>query len=374
MRLELGLDLPERRIGLSAHDFAQALGAPEVILTRAAKLGGAPTVASRFVQRLAAVAGETRWKAALARGEHYLALGARRSITPAQGRKPRRAPGPKPPLEARPTAAVGHRDRASGCAIPTRSTPSMFCGCGRSTPSTRRPARATAAPSSTTRSANSPRPSRQAAGRPVGELLALGETAFRAARGFSRGARVLVAALPAHRALVRWRGNASGAPMLDSDACRNSRRASTIPLGNARRSRSPRAPTASSSCNDGTLRHPRLQDRPAADRAAGAYGLVAATHARRRDPARAAASRTIPAGGSVAEFAYVRLRGGDPAGRAEADRVQGRHTRRTVKPTWRCASSPAWSRDFADRDEPYRLAGRTRCGRRTTATTTISRA
>src|SRR5262249_8297242 len=30
MRQQLGLDLPERRIGLSAHDFAQALGAPEV--------------------------------------------------------------------------------------------------------------------------------------------------------------------------------------------------------------------------------------------------------------------------------------------------------------------------------------------------------
>src|SRR4051795_10649974 len=59
MRHELGLDLPERRIGLSAHDFAQALGAPEVILTRAAKQGGAPTVSSRFVQRLAAVASET---------------------------------------------------------------------------------------------------------------------------------------------------------------------------------------------------------------------------------------------------------------------------------------------------------------------------
>ena len=61
MRRELGLDLPERRIGLSAHDFAQALGAPEVILSRAAKLAGAPTVTSRFVQRLAALAGEARW-------------------------------------------------------------------------------------------------------------------------------------------------------------------------------------------------------------------------------------------------------------------------------------------------------------------------
>jgi len=73
MRLELGLDLPERRIGLSAHDFAQLLGMPEVILTRAAKLGGAPTVASRFTQRLAAVAGETQWKSALERGARYVA-------------------------------------------------------------------------------------------------------------------------------------------------------------------------------------------------------------------------------------------------------------------------------------------------------------
>ena len=32
MRDVLGLDLPERRISLSAHDFAQALGTGEVIL------------------------------------------------------------------------------------------------------------------------------------------------------------------------------------------------------------------------------------------------------------------------------------------------------------------------------------------------------
>ena len=58
MRHELGLDLPERRIGLSAHDFAQLLGADEVILSHAAKVGGAPAVASRFLHRLEAVAGE----------------------------------------------------------------------------------------------------------------------------------------------------------------------------------------------------------------------------------------------------------------------------------------------------------------------------
>src|SRR5262249_34525338 len=51
MRHTLGLDLPERRISLSAHDFAQALGADEVVLAYPAKLAGAPTVISRFVQR-----------------------------------------------------------------------------------------------------------------------------------------------------------------------------------------------------------------------------------------------------------------------------------------------------------------------------------
>ena len=100
MRRELGLDLPERRIGLSAHDFAQALGAPEVVLSRAAKLGGTPTVASRFVQRLAAVAGEDRWKAALARGARFTALA--RALDDVAAPKPAERPAPKPPLEARP--------------------------------------------------------------------------------------------------------------------------------------------------------------------------------------------------------------------------------------------------------------------------------
>ncbi len=100
MRQELGLDLPERRIGLSAHDFAQALGAPEVILTRAARQAGAPTVASRFVQRLAAVAGD-RWTTALANGETYLAL-ARRLDEPPGKPVPAGRPEPRPPFEARP--------------------------------------------------------------------------------------------------------------------------------------------------------------------------------------------------------------------------------------------------------------------------------
>jgi ATP-dependent helicase/nuclease subunit B len=101
MRLDLGLDLPERRVGLSAHDFAQLLGAPEVVLTRAAKLGGAPTVASRFTQRLAAVAGEKHWDDALRRGKKYLTWA--RNLDHADKIKATERPRPRPPLDARPT-------------------------------------------------------------------------------------------------------------------------------------------------------------------------------------------------------------------------------------------------------------------------------
>ncbi len=100
MRRQLGLDLPERYIGLSAHDFVQALGAKEVILSRAAKVAGSPTVSSRFVQRLAALAGE-RWQAVVMRGENYLAL-ARALDAPAEI-TPANRPAPKPPRAARPT-------------------------------------------------------------------------------------------------------------------------------------------------------------------------------------------------------------------------------------------------------------------------------
>ena len=127
----------------SAHDFAQLLGTSEVILTRAAKLGGAPTVASRFTQRLAAVAGEARWNDALARGEKYL-HGRARSITAernhhaanvrARSRRSTRAGWPQ-----------RHARSSTCCAIPTRSMRAISCGCSRSMRSIRRPARATAA-------------------------------------------------------------------------------------------------------------------------------------------------------------------------------------------------------------------------------------
>jgi ATP-dependent helicase/nuclease subunit B len=100
MRHELGLDLPERRIGLSAHDFAQLLGAEEVILTHATKVGGAPAVASRFLHRLEAVAGKERWNAAKSAGQKYVrfatALDAPEEIAPVA------QPAPRPPRAVRP--------------------------------------------------------------------------------------------------------------------------------------------------------------------------------------------------------------------------------------------------------------------------------
>jgi ATP-dependent helicase/nuclease subunit B len=100
MRHDLGLDLPERRIGLSAHDFAQLLGADDVILSHAAKVGGAPAVTSRFLHRLEAVAGEARWRAAKQAGEKYVRF-ANELDRPAKI-EPIPQPAPKPPRATRP--------------------------------------------------------------------------------------------------------------------------------------------------------------------------------------------------------------------------------------------------------------------------------
>ena len=101
MRAALGLSPPERRIGQTAHDFVAALGAPQAIVSRARKRGGAPTVASRFLQRIAAVAGETAYAAAKARGARYLALA--QALDRPVAYRPRRRPEPKPPLALRPS-------------------------------------------------------------------------------------------------------------------------------------------------------------------------------------------------------------------------------------------------------------------------------
>jgi ATP-dependent helicase/nuclease subunit B len=109
MRAEVGLPAPERRVGLSAHDFAQALGTRDVCVTRALRAGAAPTVPSRWLQRLAAVVGEDPSKpahesplwAARARGRALLdALRARDAISGPP--RPVARPMPAPPVQVRP--------------------------------------------------------------------------------------------------------------------------------------------------------------------------------------------------------------------------------------------------------------------------------
>ncbi len=57
IRRTLGLASIERNIGLAAHDLASALGAKEVLLTRAKRNRSGPAIASRFLLRLQAFLG-----------------------------------------------------------------------------------------------------------------------------------------------------------------------------------------------------------------------------------------------------------------------------------------------------------------------------
>ena len=57
IRAVLGLPGLDFRVGLSAHDFASALGAPRVLITRARRDSKSPTVASRLWLRLMAMTG-----------------------------------------------------------------------------------------------------------------------------------------------------------------------------------------------------------------------------------------------------------------------------------------------------------------------------
>ncbi|CUH86571.1 double-strand break repair protein AddB [Phaeobacter sp. CECT 5382] len=107
LRHQAGLLLPERRIGLSAHDFQQAVAAPEVWLTRAARSDEADTVASRWLNRLTNLlsglpdqGGRSALDAMRARGADWLGwVAALEAPTPLA---PAARPSPRPPLAARP--------------------------------------------------------------------------------------------------------------------------------------------------------------------------------------------------------------------------------------------------------------------------------
>jgi len=101
MRETLDLELPERRIGLAAHDFTQAMGQDRVWLTRAERQDGEPRVASRWLQRLVAYAGSEATASMAARGGEMLALARCLDIAERSGSEGRR-PCPAPALALRP--------------------------------------------------------------------------------------------------------------------------------------------------------------------------------------------------------------------------------------------------------------------------------
>ena len=100
MRAKLGLTPPERRIGQSAHDFEMALGARSVVLSRAIKREGSPTVPSRFLTRLRALSGDA-FAPCKAQGDAMLAIAA--ALDRPEAFKSCERPEPRPPVALRPT-------------------------------------------------------------------------------------------------------------------------------------------------------------------------------------------------------------------------------------------------------------------------------
>ena len=102
MRLRAGLEPPERRQGLAAHDFAQGLGNARVIISLAERVGTSPATPSRLVQRLEAFAGRDAVAGWEAKGQAWIV--AARRIDAVAAVAPASRPLPNPPAHQRPRA------------------------------------------------------------------------------------------------------------------------------------------------------------------------------------------------------------------------------------------------------------------------------
>lgn len=100
MKTGIDLEPPERRIGLAAHDFQMAMGAPKVVLARAARSGDAPAVSSRWLQRLLTFIGEDHAAGMRRRGNELLAWA--RELDSGEKRDFAPRPKPTPPVAVRP--------------------------------------------------------------------------------------------------------------------------------------------------------------------------------------------------------------------------------------------------------------------------------
>ena len=108
MRRQAGMLLPERQIGLAAHDYQQAVAANHVILSRAERNDDGETVPSRWLNRLTnllnglpAQNGDQALKAMRKRGKALIEQ-ARRLEAPAKQTSQEPRPAPAPPASIRP--------------------------------------------------------------------------------------------------------------------------------------------------------------------------------------------------------------------------------------------------------------------------------
>ncbi|MHA6641283.1 double-strand break repair protein AddB [Mesorhizobium sp. A623] len=100
MKTGIDLEPPERRIGLAAHDFQMAMGAPKVVLARAARSGDAPAVPSRWLQRLLTFVGKEHAGEMRRRGNELLSWA--RALDAGEKRDFAPRPQPTPPVDVRP--------------------------------------------------------------------------------------------------------------------------------------------------------------------------------------------------------------------------------------------------------------------------------
>lgn len=108
MRKQAGMLLPERQIGLAAHDYQQAISARKVILSRAKRDEDSETVPSRWLNRLYNLlsglegqGGQTALTQMQARGDRLLAI-ARQLEAPTSTPDPEERPAPAPSVALRP--------------------------------------------------------------------------------------------------------------------------------------------------------------------------------------------------------------------------------------------------------------------------------
>ncbi|MBU1174172.1 MAG: double-strand break repair protein AddB [Alphaproteobacteria bacterium] len=100
MAVAIGLEPEERRQGQAAHDFEMALGNREIVLAYSTRIGTAPALPSRLLQRLETFLGENAARAPRQRGARLVA--AARALDAVSLVVPAPRPMPSPPAKDRP--------------------------------------------------------------------------------------------------------------------------------------------------------------------------------------------------------------------------------------------------------------------------------